>query len=488
MKKLMYVFPIVFMFLFAAFSFSSIVFAKPSPSHPEIFIVRVYPQVFPIPYGYGLTMEYYYDLKLDEAPWRKAVSITTQYSLDGSTWITDEEVRSSNYRWDNIHGNIICGPTKYNLISNQLYALRVILNYDDGGGIHQRYSNTYQAAVPEYPCCNDLDADCIPEALELALAKKFFPNAWVVDRIADISTFYGTAEGSLALDGGTIPFVVQPIKGSHGRCGEFNQCLEIKYGMPFSWDCGVYPANGACDGTDLHRGDSEFYAVLVARKTPNNSLMNPWGVDWETAKNDPSDWYLVEDRTSAHEGTITEFTGYGWYWKRSEPAEIYLAWGKHGGYHTDHACDNHGIPFFKDFCARNYRLRDYIDLSRLQNVGNPDSHDGFDTTIGRPTEYLNLIDTNNPYDVWSDEHFGSDNASPFKGKFAADLRWTPLAACLFDEVGVKDHCCEYVTVDPDPPCYGLPVPSCYQLGPSPSYSFFHCSKGCVRDDCWLWSH
>jgi hypothetical protein len=128
------------------------------------------------------------------------------------------------------------------------------------------------------------------------------------------------------------------------------------------------------------------------------------GVDWETAKNDPNAWYLVEDRTSAHEGAITEFTGYGWYGKRSEPAEIYLAWGKHGGYHTAYACTHNGLPLFKDACGKNYRLRDYIDLSRLQNVGNPERHEGFKTTIVRPTDYLSVLDLDNPFDVWSGEN------------------------------------------------------------------------------------
>ena len=486
MKKLSLSFVFVWMIIAICIN-GGLVYAKPPPPHPEIVIFRAYSQEFPVPYGYGLTMEYYYDLKLDEAPWRKAVSITTQYSRDGATWFTDEEARSPSYRWDNIHGDLNCGPTRYNLMGDHPYALRVVLNYDDGGVIRQRTSNIYQATVPEYPCCNDLDWDCIPEALELALAKKFFPDAWVVDPIADIAPFYGSSRSPYTLPDGTIPFVVQPIKGSHGRCGEFNQCLEIKYGMAFSWDCGIDHVVGACGGLDAHRGDSEFYAVMVARKTPNNSLTNPWGVDWETAKHDLNAWYLVEDRTSAHEGAPTEFTGYGWYGKRSEPSEIYLAFGKHGGYHTAYACNHNGIPMFKDFCGSNYRLRDYIDLSRLQNVGNPERHEGFNTTIGRPTDYLSLLDLDNPFDVWSGEKF-SEKGDPFKGRFEADLKWTAMAACLFDEVGVQDHCCEYVTVDPEPPCQGspVPIPICFDLEPKPGYSYFHCSKGCVKWDCFLW--
>jgi len=124
--------------------------AKPPPPAPEIRITEAYPQKFPPPYGWGLRIEYSFDLKTQDAPWRKAVSITTQYSPDGLTWYTDEEARSPGYNWDNIHGDILCGPSKYNLMSDHLYALRVILNYDGGGVIRQRYSNTVWARVDNY--------------------------------------------------------------------------------------------------------------------------------------------------------------------------------------------------------------------------------------------------------------------------------------------------------------------------------------------------
>ena len=128
----------------------SSVAAKPAPPPPDIFITHASPQKFPPPHGWGLRIEYSYDLKIQDAPWRKAVSITTQYSPDGSTWYTDEPARSPQYDWDNIQGNIVCGPAKYNLMSGQLYALRVILNYDDGGVIRERYSNTLSARVDDY--------------------------------------------------------------------------------------------------------------------------------------------------------------------------------------------------------------------------------------------------------------------------------------------------------------------------------------------------
>jgi len=125
--------------------------AKPPPPRPQITIYRASPLKFPIPYGYGLRIEYSIDLKLDEAPWRKAESVTTQYSPDGQTWYTDEAARSPSYRWDNIHGDIVCGPTRYNLRSGHTYTLRVILNWRDASSrLHLTYSNQVLATVEDY--------------------------------------------------------------------------------------------------------------------------------------------------------------------------------------------------------------------------------------------------------------------------------------------------------------------------------------------------
>jgi hypothetical protein len=150
MKRLISLMGLTCLMTMAALGYGSLASAKPPPPNPDVVITHAYPNQFPVPYGYGLRMEYYYDLKLDEAPWRKAISVTTQYSPDGSTWYTDEENRSPSYGWDNIHGNIHCGPTKYNLLSDHGYALRVILNYDDGGVIRQRSSNIVWARVEDY--------------------------------------------------------------------------------------------------------------------------------------------------------------------------------------------------------------------------------------------------------------------------------------------------------------------------------------------------
>jgi hypothetical protein len=97
----------------------------------------------------------------------EAVSVTTQYSPDGGAiWYTDEAARDPNYDWDNIHGDIVCGPTKYNLQAGHLYKLRALLNYlDGGGGRHQVQSNMVEAKVEDY---SEL-------CLEEELAQKFRP-------------------------------------------------------------------------------------------------------------------------------------------------------------------------------------------------------------------------------------------------------------------------------------------------------------------------
>jgi len=137
----------------------------PGPARPEIKIHRAYPVRFPVPYGFGLRIEYTYDLHLDEAPYRKAVSITTQYSPDGKTWYTDEAARSINYNWDNIHGDIFCGPAKYNLQSGHTYYVRVILNYTSYNEPRQKQSIAVQATVEDY-------SELI---VEEEIAKKFAP-------------------------------------------------------------------------------------------------------------------------------------------------------------------------------------------------------------------------------------------------------------------------------------------------------------------------
>ncbi|MBN1267830.1 MAG: hypothetical protein JXA25_20230 [Anaerolineales bacterium] len=135
------------------------------PPKPDIAITSIAPRLFPNPYGYGLSITYSYKLYSHRAPNREAVSFTTQYSLDGENWQTDEAARSLEYLWDNIHGDVVCGPTTMNLESGRIYYVRVILNYRVVEDVKQVVSNVVQATVPDY---GDL-------CLEQELAEKFAP-------------------------------------------------------------------------------------------------------------------------------------------------------------------------------------------------------------------------------------------------------------------------------------------------------------------------
>jgi hypothetical protein len=140
---------------------------KPAPPRPTINIYQAYPYRFPLPYGYGLRMEYQYNLHRNEAPYRKGLYITTQYSPDGKIWFTDEAKRPLKYNWDNIHGkgDYACGPAKLNLESGRTYQLRAILTYTSYETKHEVISNVVQATVQDY---SEL---CFEEQL----AEKFAP-------------------------------------------------------------------------------------------------------------------------------------------------------------------------------------------------------------------------------------------------------------------------------------------------------------------------
>jgi hypothetical protein len=215
--------------------------AKPPPPRPKIVIYKAYPQKFPIPYGYGLRVEYAIDLKLREAPWRKAESVTTQYSPDGRMWYTDEVARSPSYRWDNIHGHIPCGPTTYNLKSGQTYTLRAILNWRDAsGGLHKTYSNPVRARVGDYA---EL---CVEEAI----AEKFKP---VLHRHPDDLQ----PEGLVNVD--NLRWASRKVVNIRGRQypdGEITKYSDFHWRYSYKWDTWGYGQGSAYYRWDMDAGTS----------------------------------------------------------------------------------------------------------------------------------------------------------------------------------------------------------------------------------------
>jgi hypothetical protein len=397
---------------------------KQSPL-PEIQIVNIQAETFPPPYGYGLRMEYEFS-NLDHIQGRTPDFATTQYSLDeGITWHTDEAYRPSEYRWDNIHGDIPCGSTTYNLKSNHSYLLRIILTWHDDHGTYQTFSNPMEATTESYDC-QDLDQDQVPDALEQALAEKFFPNLWVRWHVSDRQQFYAFQD----LYGGTLPFTVQPyisnfyvagVEQDSGTTygsycdGDNYQCLEIRYGLAYIWDCGDDPNNG-CNGINHHLGDTELYAVLVARQGADQS----WSTPWEIAKEDVDAWRQVMSETFAHWNTITDSSTCHYYMSpRITPATLYVAEGKHATYHSVRDCDRGGL-FGSDYCVDEahggLNLRDDLDPFELQNIGNPEEHFLFDTKILQPSD-----PSQKTYDMWSGSDFGSVGA--YQEPLNAELPW-----------------------------------------------------------------
>jgi hypothetical protein len=396
-------------------------------SSPTIMLFNLQAETFPLPYGYGLTFEYEFS-NLEEIPGRVADYVTTQYSIDGGvTWYTDEAQRPPEYRWDNIHGDIACGLAVHNLLSDHVYHLRLILTWHDERGTYQTHSDPVEATAAEYDC-QDMDEDQVPDSLEASLAIKYFPELWVRWQVSDRQQFYAFNDAY----GGTIPYTVRPyIPGSHSDdlelssstnhycSGSPTQCLEIRFGLAYIWDCGDNPKNG-CGGINKHLGDTEFYALLVAREAPDQS----WSIPWEDAKNDPDAWRQVLSETFAHWNTITDSSQCHYYTTpRSDRTTLFVAEGKHATYHSVGDCDRGGL-FGSDYCvdeaSGGMNLRNDLEPIELQNVGNPEEHYHFDTKILQPSN-----PSQKTYDIWSGQGFGSVGSyrDPFIEPFPWDYWW-----------------------------------------------------------------
>jgi hypothetical protein len=394
---------------------------KSSPP-PNITLFNIQAKTFPLPYGHGLTFEYSF-ANLDEIPGRVPDYVTTQYSPDGgNTWYTDESQRSPEYRWDNIHGEITCGLAAHNLMSAHLYHIRVILTWHDDLGNYQTSSEPVEAMGAEYDC-QDLDEDQVPDTLETSLAERFFPELWVRWQVSDRQQFYAFHDAI----GGTIPYTVRPYhpntqsldpqvaNDNNSYCTHTPfQCLEIRFGLAYIWDCGDNPKNG-CSGINNHLGDTEFYALLVAREAPDQS----WSTPWEEAKNDPNAWKQVLSETFAHWNTITDSSQCHYYTTpRTERATLYIAEGKHATYHSVRDCDSGGL-FGSDYCvdaSSGMNLRDDLDPLELQNIGNPEEHFLFDTKILQPSDL-----SQKTYDIWSGQGFGS--VGSYRAPFTEPFPW-----------------------------------------------------------------
>ncbi len=182
---------------------------------------------------------------------------------------------------------------------------------------------------------DDGDNDGIPDGTEMQLARRFFPNlnmhfgTYEGTINADRSVYYGDATYAPGTSG-HLAFAARVWGGgAWPECPNgANKCIEIRYTIAYNWDLG-----DDLFGDD-HRGDSEFYAVLLQRAP---------GTSWDTAKDDPSVWYRIMDFMSAHKCTPVDSSRFRWSAPQGGAAPVWAAEGKHANYPSQSACNGGGF-------------------------------------------------------------------------------------------------------------------------------------------------
>lgn len=274
------------------------------------------------------------------------------------------------------------------------------------------------ALLPATAAAADGDFDGIPDALELALAQRFFPTlnlhcgSYEGLAFGDRRQLYGhSVPGYPDSSSGKIPFVAHPYNPGNGSdCAEPFQCIEIRYGMAWNWDLGDDAFGGA------HRGDSEMYAILVARKDTDGT--GQWGADWSVAQNDVNQWRLMKEFLSAHlnaAGDSSTYRGHG-QTGATTYQRVWCSEGKHGMYQTQSAC-NSGNKGLDDCSDNRCDIRADV-VPDVQNIGEAAA------PLSRYIPYPASSKTSSPsgsYDVWSGLGFG--DAGDYKSRLTRPLSW-----------------------------------------------------------------
>lgn len=263
----------------------------------------------------------------------------------------------------------------------------------------------------------DNDYDGVPDRLEYDLAHKFFPDLW-------LQTFTYDLEESYFRHNKALPYMVHPYREPETACDEAHECLEIRYGIAYFKDHGLYSFNPLCPlgcVVGAHVGDSEFYTALVRRTTP-----------YPTAHTDPASWRLIRDFTAAHQGTASDSSRLGAYGSAAfacpiaseryawtplfSRATVFASGRKHGLYHTIDECEEGA--FYTDWCESStdsmYNLQNYKTANLLQNIGTKAYKTAFDGTIQNPYGC-------GAYFIWGGAEFGT--ASPYDEKFLNPMDW-----------------------------------------------------------------
>lgn len=374
------------------------------------------------------------------------VAALAMTALATPVWAAETTGPNGTYEcWDRCVASVGCNTSCYNygeLITCGQYSSSC--GGSEGGTVGQYCGDGYclfdANLGTETPCncpsdCRaprgDKDVDGIPDTLEADLADRFFPDTLVRWSYSDAHQFYTSYAA------GKIPFLVTPIEGDRGLCLEDLQCLEIRIGMAYNWDCGDDPENGCrTSGTKKgHRGDSEFYMAYVARKAPDGS--GSWGVPWSTARTSASYWRLIMDFTSAHfladfiDLVPVDSSKFAYYVARDDNAVILAAEGKHAMYHTPEDCDAGGF-LGADHCGAQLNLKSSqanYSSSKLKNMGNGGCHANFDSTIPYPAASPSGTPSG-VYDIWSWQPFGSSDAASYTSSLARVFDWPRQHQCV----------------------------------------------------------
>jgi hypothetical protein len=252
------------------------------------------------------------------------------------------------------------------------------------------------------------------------------------------------------------------VRGNVHSCRvEGFQCLEIVYVIPYNWDLGDTWA-----GFAEHRGDSEGYAVLVARRDPlievDDETVSPlWNVAWDVAKHDPGAWKLYTELAAAHRCTASDASAMR-IRVSDGPSDLFVAEGKHASYFSRGECDR-GSIFHTDDCDDSTFRLVYADTfgngGPLRNAGESNCfwHPSLDPTTQKPglTEIQSPFGT---YHVWSGARFG--DSSPMSSQLLPGvIEWWSLD-------GQPYVCLPDPEVEPTPEPAPPPAPYCSKSGQS----------------------
>lgn len=311
--------------------------------------------------------------------------------------------------WD---GGGACGTTRRTMTNRSARHNGVCYDSWPSGNTLSDFVTVYR--IP------DGDQDGLPDSLELALAQHFFPilnlhcNTYEGLAAGDRRQLYGlSVPGYTNSSNGRIPFVARPYKPGNGNCAETNQCIEIRYGIAWNWDLGD-DAFG-----QSHRGDSETYAILVARKDTDGA---DWGVSWQVAQNNVNQWRLIKEFMSAHWGATGDSSSYRSHgnFGASSYQRVWCAEGKHAMYPSQNACNNGG-PADVDDCGDNRCDIVTEVFLKTQNIGEPS------LPLDPYIPYPGASKTTPPsgtYNVWSGAPFA--DSTDYRSHLTRALSWCPV--------------------------------------------------------------